>query len=571
MLRELHIQNFALIDNLDLPFGEKLTVLTGETGAGKSIIIEALGLVLGERADTSNIRSGEESASVEAIFDIGKNGKLKKVLEDLGIERENEQLILRRSIHHQAGSRNFINDTPVTLKVMKQIGDELVDIHGQHEHQHLLQTDTHIDYLDSFLKLGAIREEVKRTHRSLQASIARRKQKDRRINELKKKEELLRFQISEIDDAHLDPGEDEALEARQRILENAEKLIQTVDESYESLYEREGSLLEILQSIQSRIGSLTGIDERLQKTKEMLDHAVFQVEEISRSLSSYRSKMEYDPEEIVDVEKRLDLINRLKSKYGNSIPEILSYRERGQKEIQELEEVEIKTDALDKEIEKTTQQLVDLTNTLSNKREEGKAKLEKAINRELGELGMAASVFTVSLERDEGEDGMHFPNGGRYRITEKGIDRITFLIATNPGEPSMELKKVVSGGELSRIMLALKSILARLDNIYCMVFDEPDAGIGGAVAEEIGNKMKKVSRERQVITITHLHQIASKADAHVKVTKQKKDRRMITRATILEREDRVQEIARLISGERISKTAVEHARTLIPTRTDKKK
>lgn len=571
MLRELHISNFALIDDLTLPFGKKLNVLTGETGAGKSIIIEALGLVLGERADTSNIRAGKKSASVEAVFDIGRNGKLKKVLDELGIEREGEQLILRRSINQQSASRNFINDRPVTLKVMKKIGNELVDIHGQHEHQHLLQSETHINYLDSFLKLGKLQKEVRDRYRSLQEKVALRQKKERQLKELKEKEELLRFQVKEIEDALLKPDEDEALEERQRILENAEKLIQTVDQSYATLYDQEGSVLELLQSIRSRIASMTSIDQRMGGMQEELDTTIFQIEEVARSLSSYRSKLEYDPDELVDVEQRLDLINRLKMKYGTSIPEILSYRDRSLAALSELEDIEIKTDVLETEIEKASKELIAASFSLSEERKKGKNTLEKAVNRELAELGMGTSVFTVSLERDEQSDAPPFPDGKRYRISEKGIDAVTFLIATNPGEPSMELRKVVSGGELSRIMLGLKSILAKLDNIFCMVFDEPDAGIGGAVAEEVGNKMKKVSNERQVITITHLHQIASKGDAHIKVEKRKKDKRMITTASVLESDERIREIARLISGERISKTALEHARTIIGTQPEKKK
>ncbi len=569
MLRELHISNFALIDNLSLPFGKRLNVLTGETGAGKSIIIEALGLILGERADTSNIRAGKKSASVEAIFDVGKNGKLKKVLDELGIERDNEQLILRRSIHQQSGSRNFINDKPVTLKVLKQIGDELVDIHGQHEHQHLLRTDTHIDYLDNFLKLGKRAQEVKRRYLAYEEKIALLKKRQHQLKALKEKEELLRHEIKEIENAKLAADEDSTLEERQRILAHAEKLMQSVDDAYKNLYEQDGSVFEILQSIQSRIAAMSTIDPRLQRIRELLETTVFQIEEAAQSLSSYQSKLDYDPEELTGIERRLDLINKLKMKYGNSISSILSYQEKSQQAIEQLADTEIKTDELSKEIAQASKELVEASLRLSEERTKGKTTLEKAINGELAELGMRASSFSVALHRNEDENGMHFPDGKRYRLSEQGIDRITFLISTNPGEPRMELRKVVSGGELSRIMLALKSILARLDNIFCMVFDEPDAGIGGAVAEEVGNKMKKVSTKRQVITITHLHQIASKGDFHIKVEKKKKGKRMITCAAVLDNDARVQEIARLISGESISKTALEHARALITSETGK--
>jgi DNA repair protein RecN (Recombination protein N) len=568
MLRELHISNFALIDNLTVGFGNELTVLTGETGAGKSIIIEALSLVLGERADTSDIRAGKTNASVEAVFDIKRNGKLRRVLNDLGIEAVNE-LILRRSIDQQSGSRNFINDKPVTLKVMKRIGDELVDIHGQHEHQHLLRNDTHIDYLDSFLNLKKLRTEVRDHYLDYQKKVALRTQRRQQVKELKEREELLRFQFKEISDAQLTPGEDEQLESRQRIFENAERIIQAVDEACRILYEQDNSVFEILSTIHSRLSSFSGIDNRLKEIEAKLGTTVFEVEEISRLLSAYRNRMEYDPDEQGAIEKRLDTINRLKTKYGRTIDAVVAYGAESQKALEQLEEIETKTDSLDKEIEKVSRDLISSASKLSRERMEGKPALEDAVNKELAELGMRTSTFFVSLAPTERKDGMDFPDGKRYGVTEKGIDQVTFLIATNPGEPALELRKIVSGGELSRIMLALKSILAKLDDIYCMIFDEPDSGIGGKVAEEVGNKMKKVSRERQVITITHLHQIASKADFHIKVEKKKKDKRMITRAKLLEEEERIREIARLISGERISKTALEHARSILKSETGK--
>lgn len=563
MLHELHISNFALIKDITLPFSGKLNVLTGETGAGKSIIIEALNLVLGERADTGDIRTGSKSASVEAVFDIGKNKKLKETLFEFGIETDDNMLILRRNLNQETGSRNFINDKPVTLRVMKKVGDELVDIHGQHEHQNLLKTEKHIDYLDNFLRLTEKRETVSSLFKSLLENKRDLDQRKKRIQELKEKEELYRFQIKEIDEAQLQPREDENLEKRQRILENAEKLIQTIQDSFMVLYENEGSIFEILNKIKAQIESLCDIDSNLNTGKQQLDNILFGIEEIAQSFSSYINKMEYDPDELAINTKRLDYINHLKMKYGRSIEEIIAYRDAKQKEIKELEDVEIKTEEIEKTINDKKKKLVSLTLSLSEEREKRKKDLEERVNQELQELGMGSSKFTVELKRIEEKNGMSFPNEKKYKLGEKGIDRISFQISTNPGEPQMELKKVVSGGELSRIMLALKSILASLDEVHCMIFDEVDAGIGGSVAEEVGDKMKKVSKERQIITITHLHQIASKGDWHIKVEKEEREGRAYTYARILNEKERVDEIARLISGEKLTQTALEHAKTIL--------
>ncbi len=569
MLRELHISNFALIEKLTVPFDHKLNVLTGETGAGKSILIEALSLVLGERADTSTIRSGAKSSSVEALFDIRKNGKLKKILSELCIEPENNQIILRRTLFHDSGSRSFINDKPVTLKVMKRIGDVLVDIHGQHEHQTLLKSYTHINYLDAFLKLVKERDMVRKLFNTLQEKRKILEERKKKIADLKEKEELYRFQIKEIDKAQLTVKEDMELEQRQRILENAENLIRTVKESYECLYEKEGSVVEILNRIKTSIDALCEIDTSLHGGREELKTALFSIEEAAHIFSQYLQKMEYDPQELELVTERLDSINTLKMKYGTCITDILFYRDEKKRQIKELEETEIKTDKLEEEIKQHATELAAAAYKLSEERMKRKKELEKKVDNELKDLGMESSTFTIGIKRTTVKDGIPFPDGNIYRIHENGIDRVEFLISTNPGEPCLELKKIASGGELSRIMLALKSILASLDDVYCMIFDEVDAGIGGAVAEEVGNKMKQVSTERQVITITHLHQIAAKADMHVKIEKKKKNARAITSAKVLSKEERIEEVARLISGEKLTCTALEHARALLKKEDDK--
>jgi DNA repair protein RecN (Recombination protein N) len=565
MLRELHISNFALIEDLTLSLDNNLTVLTGETGAGKSIIIGALNFVLGERADTQNIRTGCENASVDAVFYIEKNEKIKEFLIQLGIESEDNTLILRRNIHRTKGSRSYINDKPITLKVLKRVGDILFDIHGQHEHQNLLRKETHIDYLDCFLGLMDSRKillSLLHEYHKINTVLEERK---KRIKELKEKEELYRFQIKEIEESELKEGEDEELKKRQRILENAENLIQTIQQTYNTLYEDEGSVLESLNTVRSQIESLCKIDNSLTSGKEHLDNALFGIEESARLFSSYLNKMEYDPDELEIVTQRLDHINTLKMKYGKEINEIIRYKEEKSNEIKELETTEIKTEEIEKEIEEIRENLITTAYCLSDERLRRKKELEKRVNRELRELEMSSSSFIVDIKRNEEKKGILFPDGNEYRIGEKGIDTVTFLISTNPGEPPMDLRRIVSGGELSRIMLALKSILASGDDVHSMVFDEVDAGIGGAVAEVVGEKMKKISIERQVLTITHLHQIASKADYHIKVEKEERKGRAYTVVKVLDEKEKIKEIARLISGEKLTKTAVEHAKSILKT------
>lgn len=563
MLSELHIKNFALIKDLTLPFSNKLNILTGETGAGKSIIIEALNLILGERADSSDIRTGCESASVEAIFDISNNKILSNLLCDLGIEPEDNMLILRRMINENKASRNYINDKPVTVGTMKKLGNYLVDIHGQHEHQNLLKNETHIEYLDSFLGLEKKKEKLLSLFNRYNQKKKILKNSIKKREDLKEKEELYRFQIKEIEDVKLEIDEDEKLEKRQRILENGEKLIKSMNETVEILYESDGSIFEVLNKLKAKIENLCSVDPNLEKGSEKINNILFEVEELSQFCSNYLGKMEFDPNELDRVMDRLDLINHLKTKYGRTISDILEYKNNKQEEITELESVEIKTWETEKEIEGIERELITLSLVISKERKERKKELEKRVNKELSELGMGSSKFIVELKRTESDNGLTFTDNKKYNIGKNGIDNVQFLISTNPGEPPMQLKKIVSGGELSRIMLALKSILASLDEIFCMIFDEADAGIGGSVAESIGDKMKKISQKRQVITITHLHQIASKGDLHIKVDKKELNKRTFTSAKVLDEKTRIEEIARLISGERLSETALEHARTLL--------
>jgi len=563
MLAQLHISNFALIKDLKIEFHKRLNILTGETGAGKSIIIEALSLVLGERADIDDIRTGSKNVNVEAVFNVGKNEGIRKMLAELSIESEDNQLILRRTVNQNRQSRNFINDKPVTLRVLKMVGNELVDIHGQHEHQNLLNADKHIEYLDNFLGL---KEKTESFGTNFKLYLDKRKTLDevnKEKKQLNEKEELYRFQVKEINDTDLKLNEDDKLEKKQHIMENSEKLIETVNNAFRILYEDENSVLEMVNRLKANIESLSKIDSNLQKSTEQLNSIIFGIEDVSSTFSSYLSKMEFDPDELDLTTKRLDLINTLKIKYGKTIEEILSNRDEKQKEINRIKNIEIETLNIEKETRVLEEELLRDSIQLSEVRNKGKIELEKRVNHELAELGMRTSRFFVDIKRVDNERGIQFQSNKKYRITEKGIDLAEFLITTNPGVPAMVLKKVVSGGELSRIMLALKSIFATLDNIHCMIFDEADSGIGGAQAEAVGDKMKQVSLTRQVIALTHLHQIASKGDWHIRVQKKEQNGKTYTYARALTKKERVTEIARLISGEELTETAMKHARKIL--------
>ncbi len=563
MLSELHISNFALIENLTLELHPGLNVLTGETGAGKSIIIEALNLVLGGHADKEDIRTGANNTRVEAIFNVSKNDSLSKILSNLSIEPENDLLILRRTIGLNRQSRNFVNDSPVTLKLLKMLGNKLVDIHGQHEHQNLLKIDKHIDYLDSFLGLKEKRE----TFATCFSNFLRKRKTLEELNkqktQIKEKEELYRFQVKEIDETEITIDEDAELEKKQRILENSEKLIETIKNTYRTIYENENSVLDVVNRLKANIEPLCKIDGNLKKNIEQLDSVIFNIEEASSAFSAYLNKMEFNPAELDSITTRLDSINALKMKYGRTLAQILAYRDEKQKEVNEIRNIEIETETTEKELTELQQILARESVQISEQRAKRKGELEKRVNQELKELGMESSSFFVDTRRVENNEGIDFPNGKKYRVTEKGIDYVEFLITTNPGIPPMTLKKIISGGELSRIMLALKSILASLDDVHCMIFDEADSGIGGAQAEAVGDKMKQVSLERQVITLTHLHQIASKGDRHIKVEKEERNGTAYTYAKTLTKNQRVTEIARLISGEKLTETAIKHARKIL--------
>jgi len=563
VLRTLRIKNFAIVENLEVEFFPGLSVLTGATGAGKSIIIGALNLALGERASSERIRSGSDSATVEAVFEIKPKGLIDKNLAELGILDAENQLIVRRELSSKGISRCFLNDRQVTLANLKLIGDHLADLHGQHEHQSLLNPGEHLLYLDDYAELRNLLSRVRDCYYKL-------KKKSEDLGELKRADriskekcELYQFQLKEISSANLSAEEEEGISSQKKILENAETLFQIASSVFQELYDKEGSILEKLSSSKKELEKGEGYDPRLKEHIESLNSAILQLNETSRFLQNYKESLDFDPQRLERIRERLNLINTLKKKYGQTVREVISYADKIKKELDKLENREELIQKTENEVNDLKELLKQGSLQLSNKRKEKGSELSRKIKKELSFLGMERCDFKVKIWYREVEDGILEIEGKRYYVDEKGIDQVEFYVSPNPGEELKPLAKIASGGEISRIMLALKSVLAKSDQIPSMIFDELDVGIGGEMAEAVGKRMKALSSINQIICITHLQQIASRADYHFKVYKDVSKNRTITKIKLLSKNERIKEIARMISGEKISDLTLEHAAEMI--------
>ncbi len=549
MLTSLSIENYALIGKLRISFDNGLNILTGETGAGKSIIIGALSTVLGERASTDVVRTGEEKAYIEASFDITGNKKLIKSLPELGIEADNN-LVLSREILSAGRTQARINGRAVTQSALRSISKSLIDIHGQHEHQSLLDPENHIDLLDNLggKEILNLREKVSAIYSKREGLRAELKKLEDGKSEREKKIDYIKYQIKEIGDAGLGEREEEDLKEEGDILANAEKLAAGVSEinGHISGEEDSGSLDKVKRA-SSKLKELSGVDKNLSKISKSLESAFFELEDISRELSSYQDKITFDPGRLEVVEERLELIRDLKKKYGESIKEVLKTGDKLGKELGELEVGDERIGELSTELRALSTDLGGKASELSAKRKEIAKQIEKGLKEELSELNMPKIKFEVRIASSEDENGVEV-KGKRLGVNGKGIDRVEFLISPNPGEPLKPLAKIASGGEISRIMLALKSILSKADEIPTMVFDEIDVGIGGQTAVQVGKKLSSLSKARQIVCITHLPQIASRPGKHLHVEKSVEGSKTHVSVKELSREDRINEVANLLGG-----------------------
>ncbi len=567
MLQEITVKNLALIEEIRLEFDPSFNVLTGETGAGKSIIIDSLGLAMGGRFSSELIRTGAETASVDAVFLIENRPELHDYLEGIGIPvGADNTLIIQREISNNGRNRCRVNGQLVTVLSLAKIGEFLIDIHGQHEHQSLLFPEKQIELLDQYSGPACLqlRQEFSSVYKEWQALDNEYRTLQQNEADLTRKIELLEFQINEIAEAKLVIGEDEDLQKEREILASSEKLYEAASQSYHVLYDSTDgrAAVELLGEAERTLGQAAEIDPRLEAILETLREAACQAEEVSRELRSYQEQVQFDPERLAAIEARLDEITHLKRKYGNSIGAILLFAEKSQQELDGISNREERSAHLEEEIAKYKTRLGELAENLSRQRQTGARKLEEAIMTQLNDLNMVNTQFRINLYQNENPEGIPF-NSKMVETQATGADKIEFLVAPNPGEGLKPMVKIASGGELSRIMLALKTILADLDAIPTMVFDEIDVGIGGRTAQAVAEKMLLIGQSRQVISVTHLPQIASLAKRHFYIEKHISGSRTEVSVRELPMSERVEELARMLGGAQVTETTKQHAREML--------
>ncbi len=563
MLKSLHVENFALIDNIDIQFEPGLNIITGETGAGKSILIDALGSAIGEKIATDQLRKGATKAVSECLFKINSHPELAALLSQNDIEDFSQSLILRKELSDAGRSRSFVNDTPATNAVLLDIGNLLVDLHGQHEHQALLNVKYHIKYLDDFGGYDKLLKDVEHNfERYLQLNYELEELK-RQEREFSQKKELFLFQIKEITGIDPQIGEDAELILEERILGNSAKIFGLTSEIVDSLYDSENSVYDTLTSSLKQLEELSEIDSKLAAIKKDCEATQVTIQEIAKYLSSYAQKIEVNPERLASIRERLGQFSFLKRKYNRTIDEIITYRNEIDHELQLMHNLDSSLTEKQNEIEAQAKTLSQLCVQLSQQRQAAARDLEKLVQEHLQELGMHKAKFSVKIEQNQFEKGIVEVDGLHYKTTNLGIDFVEFYMAANPGEDLKPLVRVASGGEISRIMLALKSSLAKADKIPVLIFDEIDNGISGRIAQAVGLSLKRLAKTHQIICITHLPQIASIADHHFLVEKVSEQTSTKTLVRKLNDEEKVVEIAKLLGGEIISEAHLTSARELI--------
>lgn len=562
MLRQLEIKNIAIIDNLSIELGDGLNVLTGETGAGKSIIIDSINAIIGQRLSRDLIRTGEDSALVEAIFEV-KDDHLSDLFECYGIEPEEDgALVISREFTRAGKNTCRINGKISTVSMLKKFGERLIDVHGQHDNQSLLRTDSHIDLLDSFghqqiLKLKKQYLNHLDNYREIKKRIAHLLGDS---GERERKIDLLKYQIDEIESVGLKIGEEEQLEKEKDILLNSEKIIKVFSNAYEVLgsgSKTGESVLDKINEVVFELNDIKDFDESYVEITKRLESITYELEDIVSETRTKRDGVEYDSSALEQTEERLGIIYRLKKKYGNSIEEILNFMEDAQKQLDEIVNNEEILEKLNAELKKENESLYDLAKKINHERKKAAKLIEDKICNELDVLEMKNAKFQVKIEFDKRQ------NKDKINYNENGLDKVEFLISTNPGEPLKPLSKIASGGEMSRIMLAIKTILADVDQIPTLIFDEIDIGISGKAAQRVGERLSLISKKHQVISVTHLAQIACIADYNYYIEKLTKGKKTKTNVTRLDGDEVKNEIARILGGENISEITIKHAEEML--------
>lgn len=549
MLTDLVIRNFAIIESLHVRFSSGFNVLTGETGAGKSIIIDAVNLLLGGRARGEVIRTGFDEAVVEAVFDLSGESAVRTRLAERGLE-SGDELMVRRIVSRSGKNRVFVNGSPTPLGQLRELTASLVNIYGQHEHQNLQRTETHLELVDRFADHGQLLDDYRQAYQTFLGITEQLQKLDLAERERQQRLDMLQFQKQELAAAALIPGEDEELEQEKVLLQNAERLASTTDGGYQLLYGESGAACEKLGRVADDLESLKEVDPVLGTMADSVRSAFYALEDVASQLRDYAGKLSFEPHQQQEVEDRLALLKTLKRKYAPSVEEMVAYLGEIEQELALLDDVEGRRSKLEKELQDAEVMVRKLGNNLTRARQTAAEKLGKTVEEELVDLAMPKAHFVTQLTPlDE--------------PSVDGLERGEFYLSANPGEVPQPLAKIASGGELSRIMLALKRSSPEGDGVHTLIFDEVDAGIGGEAATAVGEKIGRLGREMQVLCVTHLPQVAAFADQHFQVAKEEVSGRTATSLLSLDEESRVREMARMLGGAQVSERTLEHARELL--------
>jgi DNA repair protein RecN (Recombination protein N) len=563
VLEELTVRNYALVENLSLSFAPGFTVLTGETGAGKSLLVGALSVILGGKADTEAIRTGKEEAVISGVFNIDENPDALAWLRERDITPEDGAVIVRRTVKRQGRGGIYMQNVPVTRSDLGAFADLLVDLHSQHEHQSLFNEENHRKLLDRYAGCEELASQVR-------AKFIEVGELRRRLDELSNKErdrarelELLDFAVKEIEAARLSPGEEEQLEQEKQVLGQYERLYSLVEEFQSLMNESRDGAVASVRKARSVMSHITDIDSSLSEVGGRLESAFFELEDIADSVRDYASTMTFDPGRLEECEARLAQIHKLEKKYGATVTEVITYAENAREEIERLSDADAHKEELSRRIAEEEQELYRNAQELSRRRKAGAQELQGRIEEILRTLAMGKAQFRVQVEQKQS-------SRGRAVCGPTGIDKVAFMITPNPGEPLKPLTSIASGGEISRVMLSIKSVLAASDTVSTLVFDEVDTGVGGEVAVAIGEHLARLAEHTQVLAITHLASIAARAHQHVRIEKQVAGERTVVGARALEQGSRVEEIARMLSGDKEAEVSLNHAKELLSRYTNGK-
>lgn len=567
MLLELHIEQFAIIERLDISFGPGFTALTGETGAGKSVVVDAIGAVLGAHTGAESVRHEADKALIQAVFDVSERRDVLELLRSEDIEPEDGTIVVTRIIPRGGRSRIRINGRVVTLSALRRIGERLVDICGQHEHQSLTEQKRHVEFLDAIggEKHAALLQQVSAAFGEVQRLRTRLSELQVSERDRVHRLDLLRFQIREIDALNLQPGEEEALRQRRRRLANAERLSEIVANAYAHLADESAtgiSAIDLIGQAEAEIEQAAALDPDLEPVLPTLQQAGLLAQDAAGHMRDYLDGLDFEPDALEEVESRLAEIAKLKRKYGDTVEEILAFRDAAVAELEQLEGHDIALKEIEKDLQGAEKRLSELVVKLSEGRRMLADCLSKAVKRHLRDLGMDKVVFEVQTQYVDAEGGIAMPDGRKVAVGAGGADHVQFLISTNPGEPPGPLARIASGGELSRVMLAIKSALSARHDLPTLIFDEIDSGIGGRTATALGEKLAALAVGRQVLVVTHLPAIATMADEHYAVIKTA-GRRAHVRVECLDEKQRVEETARMLGAQEKDSAGREHAREMV--------